>query len=458
MRFAYDNSFCDAPFLSLLERAQPDVIHFQHLAHFSVGLIPLAASLGYPTVLSLHDFFFPCHRIHLINRHNQLCAGPGGGEQCVPCLEGFAPPDEIRQRFPFIEQAMRAPDVVIAPSPFLAERMLEYFPFLRERLRVVPLGVKPVPAKTRERQPGTPLRVLYVGFLFPPKGAHLLVEALKGLPADAAEVSLYGASSAYWLPYKDQLQAAAQGLPVHFYGPYAHGQLAPILSQHDVLVMPGICEETFSIVTREALMAGLPVIAARRGALPEVVHDGVNGLLFEPEDSADLRRCLTRLITEPKLVERLRNVRPSYKTLEEYGGDMESLYAEISASPYRLQSLQKSLGEQRRMYKALSQAQELLHAEITELSAQAMALQSERDLLREEKRRVEQARDRAVVAVQELREVLDVREREVREREARLAAVYASTTWRLYRCYAACIRPFVRFRDSLGRLRQWLAG
>src|SRR5262249_8945673 len=149
-------------------------------------------------VLSLHDFFFPCHRIHLVDAQTQLCPGPERGERCVTCLEGFAPPEEIRHRFAYMERALEAPDLVIAPSSFLAEKMLGYFPRLQERLRVVPLGVKPVPAKAKERQPGTPLRILYVGLLFPPKGAHVLLEALKGLPQDALEVSLYGASLPFW--------------------------------------------------------------------------------------------------------------------------------------------------------------------------------------------------------------------------------------------------------------------
>ena len=83
LRFSYENSFCDAPFLRLLEQFQPDVVHFQHLVHLSVSLLPLAAALGYPTVLSFHDFFLPCHRLHLIDAHDRLCPGPDRGERCV---------------------------------------------------------------------------------------------------------------------------------------------------------------------------------------------------------------------------------------------------------------------------------------------------------------------------------------------------------------------------------------
>ncbi|MBI3301261.1 MAG: glycosyltransferase family 4 protein [Deltaproteobacteria bacterium] len=343
-RLFYDNSFFNELFLRLVDRLRPDVVHFQHLAHLSVGLIPLAAALGYPTVLSLHDFFFPCHRIHLIDAQTRLCPGPERGVRCVACLQEAAPPDEVLYRFSYMEQALQAPDLLLAPSTFLARKMQDYFPALQERLRIVPLGVKPVPPRARDRKPGTPLRVLYAGMLFPPKGAHVLIEALKGLPPKAIEVSLYGAVLPFWQPYADRLREEAQGLPVHFHDAYPHDQLASILSRHDVLVMPVICEETFSILTREALMAGLPVVAARRGALPAIVQDGVNGLLFEPENAADLRRCLARLITESGRVEQLRVFAPQMKTMDEYAIDLEKIYLEVSAEPSQERSQRVARG------------------------------------------------------------------------------------------------------------------
>jgi rhamnosyltransferase len=228
-----------------------------------------------------------------------------------------------------MEQVLQVPDVVLTPSGFLAQRILEHFPALKSQLRVMPLGVNPVPVLPRTQKTKGPLKILYVGLLFPPKGAHVLIKALQGLPTDAIEVSLYGAVLPFWQPYMDRLRAAAQGLPVHFYAAYPHEQLAAILSQHDVLVMPMICEETFSLLTREALMAGLPVVTAKRGALPDIVQDGVNGLLFEPENTADLQRCLARLISEPGLLDQLRPVNPQIKTMDDYAREVEELYREI---------------------------------------------------------------------------------------------------------------------------------
>lgn len=328
----YDNPFLNKSFLRLLEHMQPDVVHFQHTLYLSISLIRLASALGYPTILSLHDFFFVCHLIHLIDSEGRLCPGPERGERCVLCLRESASAEEVRRRFLLMEHVLRQPQLILTPSVFLAEKMQGYFPFLQERVRVVPLGVKRVPGMTRERPLRTsanPLRVLYIGVLAPHKGAHVLIKALKGLPPDAIEVSVYGLVSSDWQLYAERLQAEAKELPVRFHDSYVHDQLGAILMRHDVLVMPMIWEETFSLLTREAFLAGLPVVAVRRGALPEAVQDGINGLLFEPENAADLQHCLRRLIAEPELFDRLCKTDPQVKTIEEYAQEIEAIYGEV---------------------------------------------------------------------------------------------------------------------------------
>jgi glycosyltransferase involved in cell wall biosynthesis len=330
--FRYDNPFFNKVFLSVLQRVQPQVVHVQHVQHLSISMIRLATALGYPTILSLHDFYFLCQRIHLIDAQERFCPGPERGERCVPCLQDLAPAEEVRRRFVQMEQVLQRPQVVITPSHFLAEKMQTSFPRLGDRLRTIPLGVKHPALIDQERPPrssGAPVRVLYVGVLFPHKGAHVLLEALKGIPKDAVTVSLYGAEVGGEEAYTARLRAAAEGLPVQFHGSYTHDEVGMIFAHHDVLVMPMIWEETFSILTREAFLAGLPVIAARRGALIEAVQDGVNGLLFEPENAKDLRRCLMRFVTEPELAERFRRAAPPVKTIEEYANEIEGLYREV---------------------------------------------------------------------------------------------------------------------------------
>ena len=335
-RLEYDSPFLNEAFQRVLAEARPDIVHIQHVGHLSGSLIQVPVQLGYPVVLSLHDFFFACYRIHLIDNHTRLCPGPDRGERCVACLQVETSADEARRRFAYFEQLLHMPQRVIVPSQFLADRMQEIFPFVEPRLHIVAPGIVPVRQIRQEgwkdQQPG-PLRVLYIGVLMPHKGPHLLIEATRGLPSGSLAVSLYGGRVAAWQAYADQLEADAADLPVRFCGTYEHNQLGTILAQHDVLVVASMCEETFSLVTREALQAGLPVIAARRGALPEVIRDGVNGLLFEPENADDLRRCLERLRTDTRLREQLTPAATPIRDPAAYAQDMEAVYEAVRAKP-----------------------------------------------------------------------------------------------------------------------------
>ena len=335
-RLEYDNPFLDEAFHQVLTETRPDIVHIQHLGNLSGSLIQVPAQLGYPVVLSLHDFFFACARHYLIDNHTRLCPGPDRGERCIACLESVTGADEARRRFAYFEQLLHIPQQVIVPSRFLADRMREIFPFLEPRLHVVAPGIvpgRPARREDRESRELSPLRVLYVGILTPHKGSHILIEAVQGLPAGSVVVSLYGDRLDIWNAYADQLEADAADLPIRFCGTYAHHELSAILARHDVLVVPSICEETFSLVAREALQAGLPVIAAKRGALPEVIQDGVNGLLFEPENADDLRCCLERLRTDTRLREQLTPALTPIRDPQAYARDIEAVYEAVRAKP-----------------------------------------------------------------------------------------------------------------------------
>jgi glycosyltransferase involved in cell wall biosynthesis len=66
----------------------------------------------------------------------------------------------------------------------------------------------------------------------------------------------------------------------------------------DVLAVPSLWHEPFGRVAIEAMAWGIPVIASRRGGLPEIVQPGVNGWLFEPDEKESLPRFLRSLNPE----------------------------------------------------------------------------------------------------------------------------------------------------------------
>lgn len=76
--------------------------------------------------------------------------------------------------------------------------------------------------------------------------------------------------------------------------PLARGELARLMARSRVLIMPIRWEEPFGLVAAEAQMSGCPVVGFRRGALPEIVIEGIGGYLVEPEDEDGLVGAVRR--------------------------------------------------------------------------------------------------------------------------------------------------------------------
>ena len=79
-----------------------------------------------------------------------------------------------------------------------------------------------------------------------------------------------------------------------------------VLAGSDCLLVPSLVRESYSLATREALAAGVPVIESDSGGPGEIVADGANGLLFATGDAYDLALRMRRVVLEPALRARLR--------------------------------------------------------------------------------------------------------------------------------------------------------
>lgn len=89
-----------------------------------------------------------------------------------------------------------------------------------------------------------------------------------------------------------------------FLGSVSHQEIEQLMANSLVHILPSL-SEAFGLVNIEAMAAGTPVIASRVGGIPEIIEDGVSGLLFAPGDPDDLRRALDALANDPLLWSRL---------------------------------------------------------------------------------------------------------------------------------------------------------
>jgi glycosyltransferase involved in cell wall biosynthesis len=146
-------------------------------------------------------------------------------------------------------------------------------------------------------------RVLFVGRLAPQKGVDTLVEAAGLLEHPSAQVLLVGDG-----PERPALERVTERLGVgdrlRFEGFVTHDRLPAAMAHADVLVLPSLYEELGTVLL-EAMQAGLPIVASETGRIPDVMEDGVNGLLVPPGDPEALARAIDRILSDGDLARRL---------------------------------------------------------------------------------------------------------------------------------------------------------
>jgi glycosyltransferase involved in cell wall biosynthesis len=129
---------------------------------------------------------------------------------------------------------------------------------------------------------------LYVGRLSAEKEIQQILPVLNAIPN--SRLALVGNG-----PYRQELEKIFAGTNTNFVG-YLHGDdLASAFASSDAFLFPSRTE-TLGLVLLEAMAAGCPVVAANSGGIPDIVTNGSNGYLFEPNDSNGLTLAAQNLL------------------------------------------------------------------------------------------------------------------------------------------------------------------
>jgi glycosyltransferase involved in cell wall biosynthesis len=211
-------------------------------------------------------------------------------------------------------------------------------PFVRaEHISVIYNGVAGPPRALPRPRAGPP-RVGCIGRIAPEKGQREFVAAAARIHQALPECrfTIYGAAlfgESAVERYASQVRTEAAGLPVEFAGWV--DDIYACMAQLDLLLVPSAGHEATTRVILEAFAAGLPVIAFASGGIPEVVEDGVTGLLAN--SSEHMARLAIELLTGDarRLISVARAAHGSWArrfTLERYCRQMLSVIQSAAGS------------------------------------------------------------------------------------------------------------------------------
>jgi glycosyltransferase involved in cell wall biosynthesis len=366
----------------VMRAIQPDVVHVHNLLNLSFDLPSLAAKCGAPVVATLHDYTLVCpsggQRLHQSEQHvchsidstrcvrcfrespfytqatfGRLSAAaqsatlPGRAASALstiarrfPALGGSLAraaarvphlpltPQDIDARLTAAREVFQQVDTFVAPSASLASEF-ERLGVEHSRIRISDYGFVPL-QRIRRTCANGPLRIGYVGTLVWHKGVHVLLDAVRTLPAASYELKIFGDTKVF-PEYVADLRARATGLPVAFMGAFDTLRTADAYGAVDLLVVPSLWLENSPLVIHEAFMAGIPVVGARIGGIVDLIEEGRNGRLYDPESAAALATVLRELVDAPESMRRLSDgVRtgPPVKSIAQDASEWEAIYAD----------------------------------------------------------------------------------------------------------------------------------
>ncbi len=227
----------------------------------------------------------------------------------VDRLNGITPDAKKRLIYWQEARAIQSADLVTAPSQAVVDLTKTWLPLRNQAVRVIPNPVDAQlysPAGTQTQM----AEVLIVGRLEQRKGAALLAESMPGVLRHCPHASFRFVGSdgvdAGGRSWRERLLdgvAPEDRHRVHF-EQVPRDVLIDRYRRAAVCVLPSVWEN-FPYALLEAMACGVPAVGTRTGGLPELIEDGVSGLIVPPADSTALTAALCRLLQDSELREQM---------------------------------------------------------------------------------------------------------------------------------------------------------
>lgn len=280
------------------EKLSFDLIHSHGIYPDGYVAMRIAEHFGVPVIIHMHDSYFK--EIH----------------------------QAYRQK---IDRIMGYSERIIAVSEFQKNIIVDIYDEFDEKISTVYNGIDTNKFNVADHEKKDKVKLVFVGNLIDVKAVDILIHAVNLLRTDIPVfLDIYG-DGKNGKEYQDLVNKLDIADIIKFKGIVSNDVLAEYLPKYSYLVLPSHYE-TFGIVLIEAMACGIPVIATKVGAIPEIVTSDEVGILVEPNSPESLAEGIRKAIKKNWNRQKIREYAENF-SIESTARKIEKIYYEILKAP-----------------------------------------------------------------------------------------------------------------------------
>ncbi len=309
-----------------ISHAKFDIVHVCHAMRIGV-IIKVARQKNIPIVLTLTDFWLMCPKGIAVTPDGQLCLNSENGNKCLSkCYESNLK-SRMKRRVHDLAEVNKSVDCVVSATKFL-KQVYAHSSFSSE-IKLIPFGkdYSNVRSNQKTYAAHSDITLGFMSTMVEHKGAHVLINAFNMVKMGNIKLKIYGdyfGQTHYYNILKDMAQ---DNRNIEFCGAYKYEDMADILDDIDVLVVPSTWWENSPLVLLRALAHKVPAIVSDLGGMTEVITDGENGFTFEAGNAESLAKVLRKIGQDPVILNELKaRIQPPPR-IEEEAFAYEKIYA-----------------------------------------------------------------------------------------------------------------------------------
>lgn len=332
----YYNPEINLLFKEYISETKPDVIHFHAIQGLGANLITEAHKEGFPTILTMHDMWWFCPNLFVTDLNLEPCDQTGiGADQCVNCLQKLNEIPEMKdlkfesfltKRDSYLKNILESDvDTILTVSKTFKESLQNN---IASEIKVNENGIAKVSQIFEKEVDPNKIIFGFVGGKSEMKGYNILMEAFRTINLSNWELHIYGVektevtdlrkafiqnikNKTFWTHlvrfFVERKKEISHVGRIKYFQKYPDANKYETINKFDVIIVPSVVRESFSLITREGLMLKKPVICSDCGGPEEVIRDNINGLIFKTNDAPDLKLKMTTVLKNPEIVDIFKN-------------------------------------------------------------------------------------------------------------------------------------------------------